>query len=719
MVARRLNWILEEKNILSKFQSGFRSKHSTMDHLIRLETDIRKGFKSKCQTTAVFLDIRQAYNMVYKPALMSKVYKYGLKGHLAHYIKGFLSGSQCFQVRCRSLFSDTYTLQNGIQQGSCLSPILFNVMINDIFDGILPGISYSLFADDCAIWCTDKDPSHSIPRLQEALNQIDRWSRKNGFIFSAPKSAAVIFSKNNRLQQASALRLAGNIIPFQTSFKFLGVILDRRLSMRQHINFIRQKCKKRLNLFRCLSGTDFGADRKTLLHLYKALVLPVIEYGAIVYEGGHKSYVQKLDAVQNSFLRIATGAMKSSPVSALLVESFIAPLHLRRIEQTLRYVAKIELQPYHNTFVAIHTLPGIHHDYLGPSEKRSGLTIASRVNKFCKDINLIKPRVSPSPKLVKPPWELARRHVKMLFDSPKSSFTPAEVQQKFNRLRSKYSRIPFIFTDGSKDNEHTSNAFVCGQHFDVARLPDGTSVYLAELHAIFLALKFIETKGLRQAVICSDSRSVLQSLLNSRPSCSLLILVINLHQKLSDLGVKVQFIWIPGHSGVAGNEEADTMAKRALTLDLVTDLPTEITSIKSAIRQHILRHWQDQWQNNTSQTQMKEIKPEIQHWSSSFRQNRKEEKVLAKMRIGHTLLTHSFIFLKEPRPRCPQCDQTLTVNHILLHCRNYQLHRQPVLEYCRQNQVAFTLKSLLGDEHPDLLHRLFSFLRNTQLMNKL
>ena len=719
MVVKRLNWMIAENNIISKFQSGFRSQHSTMDHLVRLETDIRKGFKKKCYTTAVFLDIKNAYNMVHKPALIAKLYKYGFKGHLAHYIKGFLLDARSFQLRCRSLFSDTKTLQNGLPQGSCLSPILFNLMINDIFDDIPPGISHSLFADDCAIWCTDKDPSHSIPRLQEALNRINEWARQNGFIFSAQKSAAVIFSKNTRPQEVPPLRMAGNIIPFQKSFKFLGVILDSRLSMKEHVNFICLKCKKRLNLFRCLSGTDFGADRRTLLHLYKALVRPVIEYGSIIYASGCKSYVRKLDAIQNSFLRIATGAMKSSPISALLVESYIPPLHIRRIEQTLRYVSKIELKPDHNTFDAVHTLPRIHHDYVGPSEKRSGLTIASRVNKFCNDINFIKPRVSPSPKLIKPPWQLARRHIHMLFDCPKSTLTPEEVQQKFNHLRSKYSRTPFIFTDGSKDHEHTGNAIICGRHFDVARLPDGTSVYLAELHAVFLALKFIENKKLRAAVICSDSRSVLQSLPNSCPTSPLQILVLNLHQKLSDSGVKIQFLWIPGHSGVTGNEEADKMAKRSLSLDFVTELPTEIASIKSAIRRHILKYWQDQWSNDASQTQLTEIKPEIQQWSSSCRQNRQEEKTLMKMRIGHTRLTHSFIFLAEPRPRCTQCDHTLTVKHILLYCQNYRQHRLPLLEYCRRNQIDFTLKSLLGDDHPELLHMLFSFLRNTQLMHKM
>ena len=193
MVVKRLAWLLENNQILSKFQSGFRKKYSTMDHIIRIETDIRKGFKEKKCTTAIFLDVSRAYDMVYKPALIFKLHKIGLKGHMAHYLKNFLTDPRTFQLRCRSKFSDPHIIQNGLPQGSCLSPILFNIMINDLFDDIPQNISHSLFADDSAIWCSDKDPSHSFPRLQNALNKIDRWSRKNGFIFSAPKSPAVIF----------------------------------------------------------------------------------------------------------------------------------------------------------------------------------------------------------------------------------------------------------------------------------------------------------------------------------------------------------------------------------------------------------------------------------------------------------------------------------------------------------------------------------------------
>ena len=188
------------------------------------------------------------------------------------------------------------------------------------------------------------------------------------------------------MRQASELRIAGDVIPRLDSFKFLGIVLDSRLSMVQHIDHIKAKCSKRLNLFRCIAGTEYGADRKTLLYLYKALVLPIIEYGAVIYAGASDNTLKKLDTIQNSFLRIALGAMKTSPIPSLQVEAFIPPLNLRRMEQSLRYTSKILFQPNHSTFKSLHVLPSIHHNYIGPSEKRSGLTIASRIKKFSMQI---------------------------------------------------------------------------------------------------------------------------------------------------------------------------------------------------------------------------------------------------------------------------------------------------------------------------------------------
>ena len=722
MVGKRLEWFLEENNLLSTFQSGFRKNHSTNDHIIRLETDIRKGFKYKKHTTSVFLDISKAYDMVYKPALIFKLHRMGLRGHLAHYLLGFLSGIRSFQVRYRSIHSHAQRLENGLPQGSCLSPMLFNVMINDIFDTAPAGINYSIFADDCAIWCTDSDAQHSIPRLQQALDKIDEWSRKNGFIFSPMKSAVMLFTKNTRVHQTSDLRLSGNIIPRVGSFKFLGVVLDSRLSMVKHVQHIKTKCARRLNLFRCIAGTDFGADRETLLRLYKTLVLPIIEFGATIYSGASDNTLKKLDIIQNSFIRIATGAMKTSPIPSLQVEAVVPPLHIRRMEQSLRYFSKVASLPNHNTYEAIHVLPSIHHNYVGPAEKRSGLTIASRAKKFSTELNYVQPEILPLPRLDTPPWRRKEMEVVYLLGCCKKHMSASEIQQKFLELCEQLQGFKLIYTDGSKDAVRTSNAVFSdcdGRIIIQTRLRNETSIYIAELHAVLEALKLTERKHWNQVAICTDSRSVVQSLQMNNPSSALLIHIYNIHETLSTQGVQIKFVWIPGHSGIHGNIQADKYAKDALALDDITNIQIEYQSIKTLLRQKTLALWKKQWTDTNPATQLRRIKADITDWQSSNRSNRQEEKVLARMRLGHTILTHSYIYTKNIRPTCARCATPITVEHLLIVCPKYHRERVRLIDFCNRDGLPFTLETILGDVGQGLLDLLFSFLRDTNLFTSL
>ena len=719
MIAKRLSHTFEKHSMISKYQCGFRKNHSPLDHLIRIETDIRKGFKSKQHTVAVFLDITKAYDMVYKPALIQKIYNLGIRGHLAQYLYNFLTGIRRTRVRCRSIFSDIHELENGLPQGSCLSPLLFNVFINDLFNDLPEQVQYSLFADDAAIWCTSADCDTSVVLLQRCLSRLEHWSRNNGLQFSAEKSAAMVFSRNTRTRPSIPLRIYNNNIPYVTHFKFLGIVFDRNMSMGQHIKYLKAKCSSRLNLFRCLTSSECGADRATLLRLYKAIVLPVIEYGAIMYAGGKEKVLQSLETVQNSFLRLALGVMKTSPISALQVEANISPLFIRRKELTLRYFLKIKQHPEHASYTSIHTLPRLHHGYIGPCERRTGLTIASRVNKFSNEIQFEIPHINPVPALTVVPWNLHRRKVLFLFDCKKTDISNQEIQQSFLTFKQEFEFFRFIYTDGSKADGRTGNGiFTEGFPPLEGRLPDVTSVYTAELHAIFIALRMVEHYEFQKVCICSDSRSSLQSLLTPSFNDHLHFDIINLHQKLAENGVDLTFLWIPGHRGIVGNEIADESAKRALNLHDVTQISANHHSIRSILRKKTIHFWQKKWRE-ANRTQLHDIKPTIGTWSSSLRKHRLEEKVLAKLRIGHTYLTHSFIFKREERPICHTCNISLTVSHILLHCRVTERHRRPLLNYCRTRQLPLSLRTLLGDEQPELLHLLFDFLRTTDIITRL
>ena len=720
MISKRLSFILEHHRLLTKFQSGFRKHHSTVDHLIRLESDIRKGYKKKQHTSVIFLDIKNAYDMVFRPALLHKIHQLGIRGHLAHYLGNFLSGTRRFRLKHRSIFSNFYETETGLPQGSCLSPILFNIMINDLFHDIPQGISFSLFADDSAIWFTSPDFDIGIQRLQTALHRVEHWSAVNGLEFSAEKSALMIFSKSRRSMPARLPTLNNTPIPLLSHFKFLGVVLDSRLTMHQHVKHLQLKCQRRFNLFKCLTSTPVGADRITLLRLYKAIVLPIIEYGCAMYAGGTSSTLHKLEAIQNNFLRLALGVPRTSPVQSLQVDANVLPLYIRRIDLTFRYYAKIRLFPDHAASTAITVLPRLHFNYLGRCEKRTGLTIASRIKKYEGDLGYQLPDMPPLPPFPTAPWMVRPLAISFLHTVSKRFISPTEVQQIFLTYQNDHAPFSFVYTDASKYQDHTaigiySPGLLRARH----RLEDHTSVFSAELYAIFIALQLIQQHHIQQACICSDSKSSLQSLQRFTVIHHLHIKIFALHQQLCDDGADIKFLWCPGHSGISGNETADIYAKEALALPHVSPTIFDYHTLRSSVTYKCIQFWQRVWTTQGAGTHLHQIKPHIGFWSSSSRPSRREEKVLARLRIGHTYFTHSFIFNRRPRPTCSRCRTALSVEHFLLHCSKYNTERQHLHVYCRMNSLPFTLAVLLGNDHPELLKLLFSYLIDTTLLGRL
>ena len=215
-------------------------------------------------------------------------------------------------------------------------------MINDLPDPE-DEVKLSLFADDCSIWISGRNLNCDASILQNYFNKYQDWCNEWGFRISKSKTTAVLFSKKIDAEKEIELKIYNDNITFKNSVKFLGVIFDRKLTWNEHIKYyIVARFNKRINLLRALTGTDWGANKKTLIMLYRSLIRSVIDYGAIAYDSAAESSKRLLDQIQSKALRICCGAMVMTPVAALQVECGEMPLQLRRNELQLQYAVKLE-----------------------------------------------------------------------------------------------------------------------------------------------------------------------------------------------------------------------------------------------------------------------------------------------------------------------------------------------------------------------------------------
>ena len=258
---------------------------------------------------------------------------------MLNWVQDFLR-DRTIQVRVGGTRSKVVSIENGTPQGSVISPVLFNIMINDIFAKIGGGFGLSLFADDGAIWKRGRNVGFILKQTQKALQTVEEWGNTWGFKISAAKSKYVIFGFK-RKQPEVALTLYGSPLEKVKVFKFLGVWFEERMTWAVHVSKTVEKCGKVINVLRSLSGCEWGADRDTLHLIYQAMIRAALDYGSMVYGAAARTVLSRLDVIQARALRHCCGAFRTSPIPALLVEMGEMPLWMRRVKLGLQYWSKI------------------------------------------------------------------------------------------------------------------------------------------------------------------------------------------------------------------------------------------------------------------------------------------------------------------------------------------------------------------------------------------
>jgi len=691
IVNTRLMSHLEANDCLSPHQYGFRKMRAAPDALIRLSTDIMQALSRREHLVCVFFDMKKAYDTTWRYGILKRLHEIGIRGHMAFYIKNFLSDRK-FQTRVGAISSEWHTQEEGVPQGSVLSCCLFALAIDGITTCLPHGVKCSLYVDDFMIYTTAARLQSAERRLQQAINNVAAWTLNHGFTISVEKTEIVNFNRSRSYAEPN-LTLNGRMLKVSESARFLGMIFDEKLTWKPHIRNLKMECTKRLSVLRCIAHRDWGADRLTMLRLYRSLIRSKLDYGCVIYASAKDSVLDTLNPVHNQALRICTGAFRSSPVVSLHAETGEPPLNNRRMQLLAQYYTHIDLLPDSPTYQCVHQ------DY--DDNSVSG-TFAHRYRDVVEVLGL-EISVMPVPHRGLPIWNIDPGtfcHEQKI--EVKSNYSANNMRALFLSHKDRcHGQSVHLFTDGSKNGDSVGCAAVCDDVVITRRLNKHSSIFTAELTAIADALLIINDQAADQFTVFSDSKSALEAIQHYNSSHPIVNDILSWLIRLAARRKNIRFCWVPAHVGVTGNELADSAARRVSTSNSeIYNASLPHRDYYAAIRKSCRQHWAASWTDTNEANKLRSIKDSVTPWRSSYQANRRIEIMLARLRIGHTRLTHKYLMERGEPPQCETCQTQLTVRHILAECPTFAAQRLRHFPSSRNQQPSEIMKIMLaeGDE---------------------
>ena len=240
LVCKRVYDFLNRTGQINPTQYGFQANHSCDNAVNHLVGRVVKNLEKKNDTVAVFLDLSKAFDTLEHEIVLSKMYRYGIRGVPLQWFKDYLSNRK-IRVRCKptsvghDVVSDTYDIQYGTPQGSCLGPLIFLIFCNDL-NLHLDYMDCLQFADDTTLMYSHSNPNYLAFCIENDLTNVQDWFRANKLTLNVEKTVYMKFQGKNSKETDLKLELNGVTIPRVCSTKFLGTWIDDKLSWQTHIS---------------------------------------------------------------------------------------------------------------------------------------------------------------------------------------------------------------------------------------------------------------------------------------------------------------------------------------------------------------------------------------------------------------------------------------------------------------------------------------------------
>ncbi|CAG2166254.1 unnamed protein product [Oppiella nova] len=532
----------------------------------------------------------------------------------------------------------------GAMQGTPAGPHLWNALYDGLLQVSLPeGAQLQAYADDALLVVNGINQREIETILAEALQTICDWSHKYGIRLNPEKSQAMQFWRPKQRKSGKFIdrkaprnpmcRYDGKPIKFvryPETIRYLGVHIDPKLDFERHINKVCATAREAITKLSAIARVTWGLTPDSLRTIYMRAIEPALLYALPVWADRAVilSNKCKLSSVQRYALIRANQAYRTAPTDSLCVLANVLPIELRVAQLAAEYRLRSQ------------------------STTDDTNELIARFTETL-DFTSIEPRVQ----------YYFRVHPGMRPQIDTNEF-PADVN---------------IYTDGSKDDTKTSAAFVSYEDIEETefqfRLEKQCSVFQAEMVAIREALIYVLDRGLTSVCLYTDSLSSIMALKDHDSTHPLVCKIWDLLTELYRRQTRIAFIKVAAHTGVPGNERADSLAKSAPETDHKAYGMRSVLNCKTHIRDKAREKWEEIWRSSETRGLAKALFPTIKSRISA--KVYKMGHYVTQALTGHGQYDQYLhrIGVKESAD-CRVCGAEDTARHRLFVCQRFETERQ-------------------------------------------